>query len=316
MKAITSRGGRVGFNTLISAVALAENEQREDIADEDRAEDQLVLRVQTELERRRKSVGKDYPFRIDSKGRALKFVTPMSKAGSVYLFCLFLSHAFDHTIVPKKLAPKLTNKIRDLFQACATVAAEGYVRGPSISFGFPRPDKTAFLKALQAAYRKFGDGKPHKKPRPGAPKKVKDSGVDVIAWRRTADKLPGTHYLVAQVASGADWKNKSVKPDREQFHSFWFKHPPASQATDAMFMPFGLEPEEADDIAYDEVLTGYMQSVGHKYGVLFYRDRVARHLADGLRLVAKGERSIERVPDIEEIVSWVAKYQKRLRAAA
>lgn len=316
LKAIAAPGGRVGLNTLLSAVALGEDEHSSDIAEEDRVEDQFLQRVQDELERRRKSVGKDYPFRMVSHGRVLKFVTPVSKPGAVYLFCLFLSHAFDSPIVPKKLAPKLNNKIRDLFQACATVAAGGYVRGPSISFGFPRPEKTAFLKALHAAYRKFGDGKPHKTPRPGAPKMVKDNGVDVIAWRRTPDRLAGTVYLVAQVASGADWKDKSVKADRKQFHSFWFIEAPSSACTDAMFMPFGLEPDEADGMAYDEVLDGHMKYLVLKYGHLFYRSRVARSLADGLRLAGKGQKQIARVADLDAVVEWVVAYQKRLKAAA
>lgn len=317
LKAIASPGGRVGFNTLLSAVALGEDEQRTDIAEEDRAEDQLIQRVQDELERRRKAVGKDYPFRIISHGRVLRFVTPVSKPGAVYLFCLFLSHAFDSPFVPKRLAPKLNNAVRNLFQACATVAAGGYVRGPAISFGWPRPDKTGFLKALQGVYKAFGDGKPHKTPRPGAPRMVKDNGVDVIAWRRTPDNLAGTHYLVGQVASGADWKDKSVKSERKQFHGFWFSESPVAQCNDAMFMPFGLAPDEASDgVPYEEVLDGYMKYLMLRYGNVFYRNRVTRSLAEGLRLVARGERKIERVADLDEVVQWVAAYQKRLKAAA
>jgi len=164
LKAISSPDGRVGFGTLIAAAALAEEEQSEDMADEDIKEDELVLSAQAEIARREKNVGHDYPFRIDDNGRAMQFITPASAAGSVYLFCLFLSHAFDRTIVPKALAPKVTNKIRDLFQACATVAAGGYVQGPSMSFGFPRPDGTTFLKALHRVYQLFGDGTPRKRP--------------------------------------------------------------------------------------------------------------------------------------------------------
>ena len=104
LKAIASPDGRVGFGTLVSATALTENSQEENIADEDIAEEELVLRIQDELARRRKNVGEDYPFRIDDKGRALEFITPVSEVGSVYLFCLFLSHASDRTVVPKKHA--------------------------------------------------------------------------------------------------------------------------------------------------------------------------------------------------------------------
>ena len=315
LKALSSADGLIGFETLISATARAEDEQAENIGDEDVEEDELVLCVQAEIARRASNIGDDYPFRIDARGRTLQLLSPISEVGSVYLFCLFLSHAFDNTIVSKKLAPKVTNPIRDWFQACATVAAGGYVKGPSISFGFPRPDGAAFLETLHRVYQLFGDGKPRKRPRAAAAKKIKDNGIDIIAWRRPIDNLPGTVYLIGQVASGADWKDKSVIPDREHFHSYWFEEKPASKADDAMFMPFGLEPEDPEDgTPYEDVLKDYMASAVYKYGTLFYRDRIARHVSDGLRLIAEGETHIERRTDIVKIVRWVENYTKKLRA--
>jgi hypothetical protein len=315
-KAIASPDGRVAFGTLVSATALTENEQKEDIADEDVDEDQLVLCVQGEIARRWKNVGDDYPFRIDDQGRALQFATPVSEVGSVYLFCLFLSHAFDRTIMPKALAPKVTNKTRDLFQACATVAAGGFVQGPSMSFGFPRPDGAPFLKALHKVYLLFGDGKPRKIPRVAAAKAIKDNGIDIIAWQRSIDNLPCMLYLIAQVASGADWKDKSVVTDRIHFHDYWFTDKPASQPHDAMFMPFGLEPEDPEDgTPYEDVLKDHMQGIGYKFGMLFYRDRIAKHLAAGLTLIGSGEKDIERSKDIKKVTQWVEKYTERLRAS-
>jgi hypothetical protein len=316
LKAIASPDGRVGFGTLISATALSEEEQPEDMADEDIKEDALVLSAQAEITRRRKNIGDDYPFRIEDNGRAMRFIAPASKVGSVYLFCLFLSHASDRTIVPKVLAPKVSNKIRDLFQACATVAAGGYVKGPSVSFGFPRPDGEAFLKALHRVYKLFGDGKPRKKPRAAAAKKIKDNGIDIIAWRRSIDDLPCTLYLIGQVASGADWEGKSVKADEEHFHKYWFEDIPGSQPSDAMFMPFELEPEDPEDgTSYDDVLKDHMQGVGHRFGTLFYRDRIAKYLAEGLQLVSDGEKAIERVEDIDKVATWVTKYTEVLQSA-
>jgi hypothetical protein len=316
LKAISAPDGRVGFGTLTSATALTENEQETDIGDENEEEEELIQNAQDEIYRRLENVGEDYPFRIDDNGRALRFITPITKVGSVYLFCLFLSHAYDRTIVSKELAPVITNKTRDWFQACATVAAGGYVTGPAISFGFPRPDGSGYLKSLRRVYKLFGDGKPCRRPRAAAAKKIKDNGIDVIAWRRSIDKLPCTLYLIAQVASGADWVDKSVKPDREHFHDYWFTEKPGSQASDAMFMPFGLEPDVPENgPAYEKVLTDYMQSVAYKYGTLFYRDRIARFVADGLKHAANGEKNIERIQDMTKVVRWVKSYMVRLQEA-
>jgi len=316
LKAIASPDGRVGFGTLISANALAENEQEGNIADEDAEEDRLVLDAQEEISRRRDSIGDEYPFRIDDNGQAMRFILPLTNTGSIYLFCLFLSHAYDRTIVSKKLAPRVTNKERDLFQACSTVAAGGYVQGPAISFGWPRPDRSAYLKALKRVYSLFGDGTPRKRARPAASNAVKDNGVDIIAWRRTADELPGTLYLVAQVASGADWRDKGVVTDRQHFHDYWFERKPGSTATDAMFMPFGLEPELPEDgTPYKDVLVDHLQSILYKFGQLFYRDRIARHFGEGMRLIDAGETQIERHEELPKIVRWVDNYSKRLQRA-
>ena len=316
LMAISSPDGRVGFSTLVSARALAENEQAEDVADEDTDDDQLVLSVQGEIARRRETIGNDYPFRIDANGRAMEFVTPLATAGSVYLFCLFLSHAFDRTIVPKTLAPRITNAARNLFQACSTVAAGGYMRGPAISFGWPRPDGSQFLIAVKRVYKLFGDGTPVTRPRPAAAKSVKDNGIDIISWKRSVDGLPGTQYLIGQVASGNNWSGKSVVTDCDHFHKYWFRVQPASSAQAAMFMPFALQPEDpGDGTPYDEVLTDHMQSLIHRFGTLFYRDRIAKHLAESLVLIAEGETGIERHQELPKIVKWVENYTKRLRAA-
>lgn len=315
LKAIASPDSKIGFGTLVSGTALTENQQEENIADEDIAEETLVINVQNEIERRSETIGDDYPFQIDDKGRHLQFITPVSSVGSVYLFCLFLSNAYDRTIVPKKQAPKVTNKLRDLFQACATVAAGGFVKGPSMSFGFPRPDGTTFLSALHRVYGLFGDGEPRKKPRPAAAKKIKDNGIDIIAWRRSSDGLPCTLYLVGQVASGNNWQDKSVTTDRLHFHKYWFSNQPSSQPHDAMFMPFGLEPEDPEDgTPYDKVLKDHMQSIGYSFGTLFYRNRIAKHLAEGLDLIAAGEMHIERHGDLPKVVKWVETYMKKLKA--
>lgn len=316
LKAISAPDGRVGFGTLSSAAALMENEQETDIGDEDVEEEERIQNAQEDICRRFETIGDDYPFRIDDNGHAIRFITPVTKVGSVYLFCLFLSHAFDRTIMSEDMAPKITNKTRDWFQACATVAAGGYVTGPAISFGYPRPDGSGYLKALRKVYRLFGDGKPCRRPRAAAARKIKDNGIDVIAWRRSVDKLPCTLYLIAQVASGGDWEGKSVKPDREHFHDYWFTEKPGSQPSDAMFMPFGLEPDIPDNgPTYEKVLADYMQSVAYRYGTLFYRDRIAKYVGDGLRHAAAGEKSIERVRDMAKVVRWVRSYTARLQSA-
>jgi hypothetical protein len=315
LSCLSATDGRMGFSTLVSASDLAKEEQAEDIAEDDTFDEQLILSVQEEISWRRKAIGVDYPFQIDDKGTYMEVASDVTAAGTAYLFCLFLSHAYDRTIIPKSLAPIITNNARNLFQSCSTVAAAGFVQGTAISFGWPRPDKAGFLKALHEAYTLFGDGTPLKKPRLGAPKKVKDNGIDVIAWRHSVDGLAGTQYLLGQVASGADWVDKSVVSDSIHFHKYWFAHQPASQHQDAMFMPFCLEPEHSDPAdTYERVLGDYMQSLGYRYGNVFYRYRIARYVADGMRLHKEGQFRIDGASDLPRVAKWVKNYLERLRA--
>jgi hypothetical protein len=316
LNALSSPDGQLGFGTLTSASDMSKEEQPDDIADEDTADESLVLSAQAEIRHRRNVIGQDYPFRISENGQSMHVVANISDAGTAYLLCLLLSHANDRTIVSKGLAPKITDNVRRLFQACATVAAGGFVQGTAISFGWPRPNKTQFLKALKKAFKRFGDGKPVSRPRPAASRFVKDDGIDVMAWRPLADGLPGTQYLLGQVASGEDWVNKSVVADSVHFHKYWLKVQPGSQHQDAMFMPFCLEPPHADkSVSYEEVLKDHMQDLLYRYGNVFYRYRIAQFVAEGMRLHNAHLQEIDGPADFPKISKWVKKYRKRLLAA-
>jgi hypothetical protein len=316
LNALSNPEGLIGFGTLISASEMSEEEQPEDISDDDTSGETLVLSVQAEIQRRQEAIGHDYPFRIAENGQSIHVVGATSDTGTAYLFCLFLSHAGDRTIVPKKLAPRMTNKVRNLFQACATVAAGGFVQGTAVSFGWPRTNRKQFLIEVKRVYALFGDGTPVNRPRPAAPAGVKDDGIDIIAWRPAADGLAGTQYLIGQVASGRDWKDKSVVVDSAHFHEYWFKVRPACKHQDAMFMPFCLEPIPTDKSAsYEEVLKDHMQDLTIRYGNLFYRYRIARYVAEGMRLHAEGQH-IDGPESFGEILRWVKRYRKRLAAAA
>lgn len=316
LKALLVPGGRVGFGTLVSAVDLAIEEQEEDIAEEDLRQESTIMAVQAVLAERRKVVGPDhYPFEVASDGSAINCVEHITSVGAIYLFCLFLSHAFDRTIVPEAHAPSLDDEARDLFQVCATVAAAGYVNGHAMSFGWPRTDSSGFLEALKRIYGLFGDGTPHERAPTGAPTRVKDDGIDVIAWAQTPDGLPGGQYLLGQVASGNDWKQKSVITFIDMFHQFWFSRQPASPTTPAMFIPFCFVPNGVGDPELSqEGAVATMQRHTTQFGVLFYRYRVPHYAAKGI--AASGQHTVERINDLPRVSDWVQQYSNQLRAAA
>jgi hypothetical protein len=314
LSCVCAPDGRIGFGTLVSASDMSRDEQPEDITEDDLWEDDLVISAQEEIDNRLKCIGDDYPFRVTESGDAMGLLENLTGAGAVYLFCLFLSHAVDRDIIPASLAPQVDNAARDLFQVCATIAAAGYVKGNAISFGWPRPQGDDFLQALNRVYHLIGDGLPHATLRPAAPEEAKDDGIDVIAWRPQPDGLAGMQYLLGQVASGDNWKGKSVVAVADAFHDYWFERPPASKHENAMFMPFCLEPQGHDDGSTpQELLVDHMQRLTHKFGTLFYRYRMAHHAAEGLRIHSGGRFRVERIGDLPKVIDWVQTYSTTLR---
>jgi hypothetical protein len=253
---------------------------------------------------------------LGRRGGFLEFLVPTDEVGAIYLFCLFLSHAPDRSIVPADLAPDVDNNVRDLFQVCCTVAAAGHVEGEASCFGWPRKDGLPFLEALKALYDRIGEGAaPHDDAPEGSPIYVKDGGIDVIAWRPAIDKMGITDYFVAQVASGKNWPDKSVKADEDTFHKFWFKRQIACPRTFGMFIPFCLEPDSP--VVGDtpkKRLEGYVYRLTIHFGTMFYRYRIPEMAAKGLAQIAAG-RFVHRAAELSEIRRWVDGYCGRLSEA-
>jgi hypothetical protein len=162
----------------------------------------------------------------------------------------------------------------------------------------------------------FGDGTPHREPPPAAPDQVKDDGIDIIAWRPSPDGLPGTIYLLGQVASGKDWRGKTVIAYITMFHQYWFHRQPAAQPQAAMFIPFCLDPKGTEDAALaQEIAVDNMQRLTMQFGVLVYRYRMPHYAAIGLQGQTQHGHFIERADELPRVEQWVQAYAERLRTA-
>ena len=68
-----------------------------------------------------------------------------------------------------------------------------------------------------------------------------DDRVDVFAWREQRDELPGFLLAAAQVATGGDWKDKSILSHIDHvFPRRWFKRPPVTR-----MVPYTSSPSRA-----------------------------------------------------------------------
>jgi hypothetical protein len=274
-------------------------------------EDEFLEAIFQTVRERSEYLGDCYPFSFSDNGEELIFNESALNEGSIiYIFCLFIANTNNAIIFDDDSFFTVNNKVRDLFQACATWAAAGEVQGHSYSFGFPRPDHSGFLPKLTEIYQQFSDGRVRSSPIPGVSISSKDEEIDIIAWHPQNDNAPGTYYILGQVASGNNWLDKSITGAIEAFHANWFEIQPASRPTPAMFIPFFIIPTNK------ESFQDRISVLTRRFGSLFYRYRIPSLARKGLELGrANNQLTIERRNDIGEISVWVNEVIKKFREA-
>lgn len=127
-----------------------------------------------------------------------------------------------------------------------------------------------------------------------------DDRVDVFAWREQRDGLPGFLLAAAQVATGGDWKDKSILSHIDHvFPRRWFKRPPATRMVPYHVIPFA----RPDDEFRDDVLV---------LGNVLHRLRVPRRVSEAVDLAGSGV-PIEAFDRLDEAAAWIASWVERAR---
>ncbi len=318
LAALAAPDGRLPVDEVNEALEIEEDFEPEEIHAEDEQREARLQATISAIEERSRVMKVSYPFRLTEDGRIFLLEPEWATAGRAsYLLCLLLSHAIEDGFLADGPLPRI-EPARDHFQACATLCAAGACGGPAFSFGWPRSDKKGFHQKLLQVYRHFGDGRPYREPPPGSPPKIKDGGVDVIAWAHEPDRRPGTFYLLGQAASGRRWREKSVKGYLETFHDFWFEYRPASKPTAAMFIPFCFPLNEAADPDFHHIDQENEYDGDGKYlvdmlGNIYYRYRIPSHADRAIVLAEEGIGPIERLDSIKGIVLWISDARQRLQ---
>ena len=278
-----------------------ENTDEEGVSGYD--EDKFLDAITDELGERAKKLALSYPFEFSNDGLRFEVKQDISVGGWTYLLCLLFDHHKAGDIWTGTWIPNITNNERDLFQACSTLAAASKVQGCAISFGWPRPNQNPpFLQKLKQVYGHFGEGRPRQTPLPGASPMVKDEEIDIIAWQPRPDGAAGTIYILGQVASGENWRGKSILggPIR-YFHETWFEIIPQSEPLAAIFIPHAVPPmgEGTRNDRIERLTAGF--------GMIFDRMILPRMTQDGLALAldTSNDFHIERADDSPKIQAWV-----------
>lgn len=270
----------------------------------------LLESVFEELQFRATCLGASYPFSVDQRRQVLRaaFSDALVHAGqAAYSFCLLATALRERRIAGLSEQADTEQEIALLFQVCACLAAGGYFGGSVCSFGFPREAGNAFLPALKAAYQRFGNGDVKTVIEEGHPDAVKDSGIDVIAWRDHPDRLPAKLYSLGQCASGRNWKQKPVSSEVAQFHGTWFTDWPSQHYLPALYIPFLIH-DEIDEPTNESFAAVRKRTVAYherKFGVIFDRLRIAHHADACFQRGGGAPGDVDGAARVLDIARWV-----------
>ena len=259
----------------------------------------IVVRTVERAEDRSRSLGLSYPFDLDSRGNILRYNTDSDLGQTAYLLCLVLSKldTLSPILCGSSLHPDKSEvkRIRQYFQYFATAALAAEIQGQAWSFGFPCLDRSGFVTKLEEIWATLRDG--NVGIQQGAPPHAKDDQIDVFAARLHLDRLPGFPLLAAQVATGQDAWQKSLKGHVDVFRSRWFHSPPVTDFIPYIIVPFASEDREF----IDHVRVG---------GNVLHRLRLPRRVSEAQELVRSGV-SIEGYAQLAGAMEWVADYRSR-----
>jgi len=303
---------------LRNAIENLDNFSTGDIAEEDAKVENEIQKILSQYEKRSLILGETYPFVFNVEDQLFEMreqsLEELEIYHHAYIYCLYFSHVTKSRLFSGLI--DTTNAHRDLLQIAATIALAGYVRGNSISFGWPRPDASGFYDSLcrvvelmkEGRVKAFDDINRYLQSRPH-----KDAGIDVIAWRddNPHDPDPGNRQIFfAQVASGHNWRGKPVKEDIRFIQDYWLEQK-LFRVTDAIVIPFDFEQDD------EEIKRDAISLVADEFGVVIHRMRLPQYFKAGMAILGeKPELLVERIDEIQSIGEYVFDITSTLQGEA
>ena len=305
LTAFFSVDGQALSQDIVGALEIAAADDFIDVDDEIKLREDIATGAINRIASRRRVLQSTYPFDCDEHGDVVSYLAEDPILGqTAYLVSLILSNlrAVSPLLDGSVMYPS-DQEIRELrqhFQYFATAAIAAEIGGPAWSFGYPRPNGTGFIEKLTEIWNILKDGRV--KADPSAPKSPKDDQIDVFAWREQRDGLPGFLLAAAQVATGANWEDKSIKAHvRDIFIKRWFDRLPATEMVAYHVIPFA----RSDELFRDDVL---------RFGNVLHRLRVPFRVNEAADMARAG-RDDEAFDQLGIATKWVKAYAVRAKSA-
>ncbi|WP_155774129.1 hypothetical protein [Rhodovulum sp. MB263] len=295
--------GRASVLGVIDDEKLQEEEPDEDIVDDAVDENSRAVEIEEEVSIRKKALGEHYPFDLDATGDTLEYNTATTPAQNTYIACLICAflrvnavRGWDPDL--KCLEIPFTKRV---FQTIGTLALAAEAGRGAISVGWPRIEGEPIIQALRRGWERGSTIRPHEQPTEAASPDDKDGGIDAIAW---SDYPYGANLasriIIGQLASGNNWRGKSVREYIEPFQQGYVCTWPANRDM-ATIIPFRRN---------DGAKT---QHLDVKHGAILDRLTVPSRVAKAIDLAALG-RTFDETENVNSIRHWVEEYRAAVLA--
>lgn len=253
--------------------------------------------VNSEIELRCDALKDLYPFGMSADGIRLELHSNWENtpSQSVYLLCLLLSQICKEGLCVSLVDSAAVVQARRLFALCSSVAAAGLCGGTSFYLDYPRLDRTTLLEKINQVFSAFPESSPVSELPPGTSGANKDDKVDVIAWRVMPDRRAGTILVIGQSASGANWKEKSVKSELEAYIKRWVAKPGdfRTKPMPVTMIPFRIESRHEWDFQTS------------RHGIILDRLRIPHFLDIAIKAKQMEDVFIEGRENLDKIGEWL-----------
>lgn len=172
---------------------------------------QAVTDAWAALQSRNRTLVDSWPFELQPN-------IVISRENSVYAALLLVDIGRRYRA---EMRPSLDG-FRSLFEDVVAAGLEGLLGGRACRFGAPFPTDwpRGFPSRVSHLALEFGlESREADIPKLSS-KQQKDDGLDVLGRLKLGDEDPGTLYVLAQCATGANWKDKRGEPSVTKWREY------------------------------------------------------------------------------------------------
>ena len=213
---------------------LGENDYPDGVPEEDEV-DRAAENAFAELERRRDACDGGYPFVLGDEGVTVRLDEPGDgEAAARYAIYKYLLLATRLNMRDCRRHAGCDGAL--LFEELAAESAKRYLgaRSESLVFG-TAAGAGDFPRRINELCGRMGEGGGFHN-RDGAPPRVRDGKLDVVAWKPFADRLPGKLIAFGQCKTGTRYEDELTQLQPDSFCSKWLRTRPAVMPVRMFFL--------------------------------------------------------------------------------